>query len=826
MFCWKCGNQLSDGARFCAKCGTPVQPVQPVEPEQSAQPIQPVESVQQVQLTKAVEPEQQMPPIQPVEAELQEQPAQLVEPTQQAQPTRPVEPMQQAQPAQSVESEQPTQPAQPMPSAQPVSTDTVKKAGKEKKPKKPKKKSGKAKIIIAAAVVVAVVVAAAVSIIANAEAVSNFVHKTFTSPEEYYQYIEKQSAQQLVSQTGAMYGGMVENMLKLYNGNFTGEFSVSLSEGGQEYLALLKLAGIDLTWLQSAAIGVEYSASDSLMGWDTSLTLNEDAIVSANMLMDLDGQNMYLQVPELTQTYLGVDMGLLFEYADASQIEMLRYQREGSTQLLRTLPERVTVEKLMGRYLGIVMESISDVSVGTQNVKAGGIEQRLTELEVTIDAKTAQEIAQAVLETVQKDEDIKKIYIDYAAFIAQYSGIDINADEEWDKVCNAIDGELLELQELDDSDGEIIMKVYVDNKGEIKGRVFEWTRARMSGVSPLDSSGVTESFRMLATKKGGSFGFEMSAASGDESLSLTGSGIQEDGEVSGDFAVQYNGVSLADIAVSSLNLEKAEAGLLDGTFEVQLSSKIARLMNSYTIGSTMFDDLKLIFTFRQSVDGPSSLGMAIVYNEEELGTIAMTAQRSVGSVPVIPEGQNIVMVTNQDGAESAIEEWLGTVDWDAVIAHLESTDLPDSFIQQLQTAFFDAIHSLNSTRETVVCKREQNGVSTEIRIDADDDIITRWSQTVMMSTSEMSAVELAILDAAIEDVKDTYAAYDKVTYEARKIGSDFIEVFTIDMSDTATVQELIEAGLLPVKGNSGSNSSKLSLELTVEGLKSQGWSVE
>lgn len=687
MFCWKCGNQLSDGARFCAKCGTPVRPVQPVEPEQSAQPIQPVESVQQVQLTKAVEPEQQMPPIQPVEAELQEQPAQLVEPTQQAQPTRPVEPMQQAQPAQLVESEQPTQPAQPMPSAQPVSTDTVKKAGKEKKPKKPKKKSGKAKIIIAAAVVVAVVVAAAVSIIANAEAVSNFVHKTFTSPEEYYQYIEKQSAQQLVSQTGAMYGGMVENMLKLYNGNFTGELSVSLSEGGQEYLALLKLAGIDLTWLQSAAIGVEYSASDSLMGWDTSLTLNEDAIVSANMLMDLDGQNMYLQVPELTQTYLGVDMGLLFEYADASQIEMLRDQRELNSQLLKILPEQSVVETIAGRYMGIILENISEVSVGTKTVKAGGIEQKLTELEVTIDAGTVQEIAQDVLSAVQKDEELKKIYVDYAAFIAQYFGINIDVDEEWDAVCDTINEELLELQDLGDSDGEIIMKVYVNNKGEVKGRVFEWTRVTSgaSGISSMDSSGVTESFRMLTTEKGSSIGCEISIASGDESISLTGSGIKADRELSGDFKVKYNSASLADITVSGLELEKLRAGLLEGTFEVQPSSKIAALMNSYTIGSTMLDDLKLIVTFHQSVDGPSSVEMCIIYNEEELGTAAITAETAKGSVSVIPDGQSVVMVTNQEDAESAIEAWMETIDWDAVILHLESTDLPDSVIQLLRS---------------------------------------------------------------------------------------------------------------------------------------------
>lgn len=51
MFCSNCGNQIPDGARFCGKCGTPVempQQQQPVQPQPEAQPQAQVQSEQPV----------------------------------------------------------------------------------------------------------------------------------------------------------------------------------------------------------------------------------------------------------------------------------------------------------------------------------------------------------------------------------------------------------------------------------------------------------------------------------------------------------------------------------------------------------------------------------------------------------------------------------------------------------------------------------------------------------------------------------------------------------------------------------------------------------
>ncbi len=66
MFCKNCGAQCNDGAKFCAKCGTPIeaapvqQPVAPVQPETPVQqpyaPVQPETPVQQPYAPVAPQP--------------------------------------------------------------------------------------------------------------------------------------------------------------------------------------------------------------------------------------------------------------------------------------------------------------------------------------------------------------------------------------------------------------------------------------------------------------------------------------------------------------------------------------------------------------------------------------------------------------------------------------------------------------------------------------------------------------------------------------------------------------------------------------------------
>ena len=65
MFCNQCGSIVPDGAKFCPKCGAPVeiaQPVEPTEPVQPAEPAQPVPPTPQPAYAPSAAPAQACPP--------------------------------------------------------------------------------------------------------------------------------------------------------------------------------------------------------------------------------------------------------------------------------------------------------------------------------------------------------------------------------------------------------------------------------------------------------------------------------------------------------------------------------------------------------------------------------------------------------------------------------------------------------------------------------------------------------------------------------------------------------------------------------------------
>lgn len=74
----------------------------------------------------------------------------------------------------------------------------------------------------------------------------------------------------------------------------------------------------------------------------------------------------------------------------------------------------------------------------------------------------------------------------------------------------------------------------------------------------------------------------------------------------------------------------------------------------------------------------------------------------------------------------------------------------------------------------------------------------------------------------IEEVSPVYEEIEGVTYEVTRDGDELKEIITIDASNADALEELSDAGMLPLEGS----GQKISLEKTVESLESQGWTVQ
>ena len=93
---------------------------------------------------------------------------------------------------------------------------------------------------IAAVVVVLLVVF-------NLSSIKNAAKRTFSSPENYYHWVEKNTAKEAAGTVSSIYANYFLDALKVYNMGTSAEVSVELDEAGQDMLSLAGAAGVDLS---------------------------------------------------------------------------------------------------------------------------------------------------------------------------------------------------------------------------------------------------------------------------------------------------------------------------------------------------------------------------------------------------------------------------------------------------------------------------------------------------------------------------------------------------------------------------------------------------
>lgn len=606
MFCEKCGNPLKENEKFCPKCGTPVKiPENPVKNEISGNDGQ----------------------------------------------TKP-------EAGNAVET------------AQKTISETAAKAknvlgnlGGEGSPLK-KFADSKYKIpaIIGGAVLLLLIV-----LIANGARINNLVHKTFSSPESYYQFVEKKAMEDVYDLSGDLYDSFIlESLNSTFNKSVSADMSVELGKDGEELLDLAGLAGVDLSWLKSVQGEAEFSIKNNIFSMGIGTSMNKDDIVSCNMIMDFENGDAYIQIPELTKTYMGIYMEDVMSSYDYRQFEQIQEQQELSKDLVKALPSQSQVEKLLKKYTKIALKCVDDVSMGSKTLKVEGIQQKCTELKVTIDADTMQTIMEAVLEEMIDDKDIEK----YIVNVAEASGQD--GDEIYENFQDNLDYALDNLDRTITGDGKIVMKVYVDGKGNIKGRTIEW-----------NDRGDKQSISILSPQKGSKAGFEFSVNADGEKIELSGSGKRSGDKITGEYELKYNGAAILDITTKKLNIADLKKGQLNGEIGIKVSSKIGNLFNMgysrYGSYLSMITDLELKINASSSRNS-TKCKIQIIYDEQDIATISASVKTGSGSKASVPSSKNVVMV---EGPEDALD-WLEEVNWDKVISRLEKTDLPSEVIDLLE----------------------------------------------------------------------------------------------------------------------------------------------
>ncbi|WP_059067211.1 zinc ribbon domain-containing protein [Mediterraneibacter massiliensis] len=495
----------------------------------------------------------------------------------------------------------------------------------------PKKPGSKKKIIIPCVVAGAVLI---VSVGAFAMTKTNAFKARFTDPVDYYKavetaYIDKNAA-------------ILEKTASNKSDSSSITMGVDIDDAG---IALLGIGNYDAEMitngLNELELQVNYGQTDDLMGAEAALYSGKDRIVSANTVIDSEYEEAYIQIPEISSGYLWIDEEA---YSEASL---------GSLSILTDIPDTANLSPIFSKYAKTMLDYVEDVERETDELKVDGIAQKTTHLTVTMDDSQLQDLFVDILETAQKDEDLKDYivwlgdcsmmsngYYDNSYYDDDYYYDDYYDDDYYDdyydgeayydSFIESLDNAIIEIEEygaLDEAEAE--MDVWVDKNGAIIGRTLT--------VSNFEET--MEVFNYQTTREKDKFACVLSfgdpASEYGDYVLLEGNGSIKKGLADGTFTLESYGETIGEFTLSNYDLKSAEDGYFNGTLAV--SSDMSSDLYGYGLEVAV----------ASNADG-GEYTFSILSNDVSLGSIHMTYTNDSDYTPKIPDSSELYNVMDYE----------------------------------------------------------------------------------------------------------------------------------------------------------------------------------
>lgn len=493
-------------------------------------------------------------------------------------------------------------------------------------PVKPVKKKSKKGLVIGLVSAV-VVVGAGVGVFAAVN--SNAFKSRFSSPEDYYRDVETAWLKEQSEKVGGSYGKAMDVTEDM---GIESTIKVRVEEAGQ---ALLGAAGIDeeILALNDLEIRMNMGKGGDLFGMDGALYSADERLAGLNTIYDSDTGEMYLQIPELSDTYLYMSAETMYEYGyiDYSQMSMA----EALEQMTDILPSEDTVTSFMERYGGIFIEHAKDVEKESSTLEVGDVSQDCTLLTVTLDETEIQDLALDMLETLRDDKDMEDMISAVAKASAASMGADAYGDEAayYEEFQDALQETIDQLEDSELSECTIRMYVWVNNKGEIVGRKLSMT---MEGETQdlltfqCPREGDAYAVRILLGDEENSDG---------EYLAIEGDGTISGDKADGDLTLFVGEEEILRVDIAGYDTKKADDGYLSGSFT--FSTTVEEELQNYA----------LQIDLEQGEDTGSAV-LTILSNDAALASLDITTAMTDSYDVSVPDSADLCDMSDYDEMEA------------------------------------------------------------------------------------------------------------------------------------------------------------------------------
>ncbi len=530
------------------------------------------------------------------------------------------------------------------------------------------KGTGKKKLGIG--IVVVAIVLVLVGVFAGAR-IENAVRKMVSSPESYYQWVEKQMIDDVASLVAQWYEKSLAQLENSFDTGYKTEVEVVLSEVGQDVISLLTGVGAkDLSWLSSSSIAVTGALKDTKIQSFVEFAFDKQKIMSVDVIMDYAQELLvYFAVPELSKKYIGIETGV-----DAGELG-IEQSKQFVAILQKELPDSKTVEQMLSRYFSIIIKELNRVEKADDILKVEHIAQKCTKLEVTVDELVAETVLEALIKELKEDMNVKKYMVAIADACKAENINDFNqsGEEIYEDFLTFLDDLENEVDNLVENQ-TMVMDVFVDSYGAVIAREVEVSREESTIefglLMPRDKKEVAVNAYVIPKKDGNKY-------------AIVGISEVNGGNINGDFAIEYDGTEIVNINAKDVEIASILKGNFHGLFTMQMPNLIGDMVGSAYLGSTL-SELQFILD-TQIEESYSNIELSVVNAGEEWLKIATISEIFEAEIVVIPTENTIVAVEKlQD-----LKEYWDSIEWETFIEHIKNTPLNNEYID-----IFEALSKL------------------------------------------------------------------------------------------------------------------------------------
>jgi len=527
-------------------------------------------------------------------------------------------------------------------------------------PKKKPQKGKKIGIIVAVAV-------ALVLVILNGSKIANAAVKLFTSPEGYFQYVLSKSTDDVAELIGENYGNAMDRWDE--KDNLRSEATLSVTFGDEVLEWLEEETGTEFDWMEKLSLLMNTDSKKDAYKIDMGLDVSEERLISFVMLANMADKMAYFQIPELNETYLGVDLEDAFEEMDLEEDE-LDELIQLYDEIAKAMPKDDKLEKMLKHYFDLAISCVDDVEqTNGKKVTVDGITNKYTVLEATIDEGTIAAMLEVVIDELKEDKDVEKMIYDVSAVICDLPELqdEIDADEVYDEFLELLEELEEEIDEIEDEDFEFVLSLYVDNEGKIKGWALE--------VEDED----VEISSLLVTK-GSKFAYELEGNIDGLKAVFEGKGKLGLSKISGDFRLEMLGMDILEISVKDLKTKDLMDGYFNGTVSVFLEKDASKMIEDEMGDELPFDveDFELEFIGKNSKDTWDNT--VSLYEKDDL-LVSVSFVNKIGKAKSIkyPKDKEVAMAEDEED----VKDWLLDLEIDDFVDDLEDI-FGEDFVEFLE----------------------------------------------------------------------------------------------------------------------------------------------